>query len=44
MKRIKARFANGREAFYTVEVLKLMMTDKYVVEIMDMETGEILKA
>lgn len=44
MRYIQAIFADGRKAVYTDSVLALMMGDKDVVEIMDMETGEVLKA
>ena len=41
---IKVTFADERSAVYTTAILNLLMTDKYVIEIMDMETGEILLA
>ena len=41
---IKATFADGRQAIYTTAVLNMMIEDNDVVEIMDMETGEIYKA
>ena len=44
MKHIRTTFADGRQAVYTDSILDMMMGDKDVVEIMDMETGEILKA
>ena len=40
---IKATFKDGRKATYTKAVLTLMMYDADVVEIVDLETGEILK-
>ena len=44
MRYIQATFKDGRKAVYTYSVLGLMMGDKDVVEIIDMETGEVLKA
>ena len=44
MRYIQATFTDGRKAVYTDSVLALMMGDKDVVEIVDMETGEVLKA
>ena len=40
---IKATFKNGQSAIYTVNSLPLMLNDPDVVEIMDLETGELLK-
>jgi len=37
------RFTDGREVVYTRRVLSLLITDKDVTDIVDMETGEILK-
>lgn len=44
MRYIQATFTDGRMAVYTDSVLALMMGDKDIVEIVDMETGEVLKA
>jgi hypothetical protein len=44
MKYIQATFTDGRTAVYTDSVLALMMGDNDVMEIVDMETGEVLKA
>lgn len=43
MKTYKATFADGREALYTEAVLPLMISDPDVIEIMDCETGELIK-
>lgn len=40
---IRATFRDGRKAVYTYSVLAMMMNDDDVVEIIDMETGELLK-
>lgn len=39
---ITVLFENGKEATYTKKILKLLMTDTAVLEIMDNETGEML--
>ena len=44
MKYIQATFKDGRKAIYTDSVLSMMINDADVVEIIDMETGEVLKA
>ena len=44
MKYIQATFKDGRKAIYTDSVLIMMINDADVVEIIDMETGEVLKA
>lgn len=43
MKTYKATFIDGRTANYTIAVLELLKIDNDVIEIMDNETGEILK-
>ena len=44
MNYIEATFRDGRKAVYTTAVLGLMLNDPDVVEIVDMETGEVYKA
>ncbi len=39
---ITVLFLNGREVVYTKKILRLLMTDTAVLEIMDNETGEML--
>ena len=41
-KEILVTFAGGQQATYTVAILELLKSDPSVVEIMDMETGELL--
>jgi hypothetical protein len=41
---IQVTFRDGRQATYTDAVLNMMMYDNDVVEIIDAETGEVLKA
>lgn len=41
--KIEVTFLDGAKAIYTMNVLNLLMSDKSVVEIIDMETGELLK-
>lgn len=42
MKLISVLFDDGRRATYTTAVLQLLKSDPKVVDIMDLETGEIL--
>lgn len=44
MNYIQATFRDGRKAVYTDAVLAMMMGDADVIEIIDMQTGEVLKA
>ena len=37
------RYTDGREVVYARRLLSLLITDKDVTDIVDMETGEILK-
>ncbi len=39
---ITVLFISGREVVYTKKILRLLMTDTAVLEIMDNETGEML--
>lgn len=41
-KEIQATFRDGSTAVYTEAVLKLLATDPDTVEIIDLETGELL--
>ena len=34
---------DGQTAIYTKDVLRLMMTDPYILSIIDLSTGEVLK-
>ena len=43
IREIRATFRDGRQATYTTAIIPLMMTDPDVIEIMDLETGEIYK-
>ena len=36
-------FKDGRQATYTKSILAMLMTDDFIAEIMDDETGELLK-
>lgn len=42
MKEISVTFTNGRKVIYTMNIYRLLTTDPDVMEIMDIETGEIL--
>lgn len=41
---IEARFKDGRKAIYTNSMLHLMETDADIVEVIDLDTGEVLIA
>ena len=41
--KIRATFRDGRQAIYTISILRAMMDDPDVIEIMDMQTGELYK-
>lgn len=43
MKTYNVTFRNGQDVNYTPAVLELLKSDPDVVEIMDNETGELLK-
>lgn len=40
---IEALFRDGRKVKYTVRILHLLMADPDVIEVIDLETGELLK-
>ena len=42
VRQIRITFRNGRSIVYTMEVFEIAVDDPDVVEIMDVETGEII--
>jgi hypothetical protein len=39
----RVKFKDGRQCLYTIRVLELLLTDPDVIEIVNADTGEIVK-